>query len=318
VEACQGILERRVQAFIGLGGNFVRAIPETDLMEAAWQDLSLTVQIATKLNRSHLVHGKCAYLLPCRGRIEIDLQATGPQAVSMEDSTGCMHGSRGVAAPASPHLKSEIAIVAGIAAATLEARPAVCWTEWVNDYSLIRDEIAAVFPDIFHDFNARLWTPGGFRRPIPAASRQWQTPNGKANFVVPRGLDEDPDMPAQGNDVLRLMTLRSDDQFNTTIYSLDDRFRGIYGTRRVLLMNIVDIARLGFGAGDHVEVLTVAADQVQRRVKNLRITPYDIPAGCVAGYYPECNPLIPLWHCAEGSFVPAAKSIPVRLRASPR
>jgi molybdopterin-dependent oxidoreductase alpha subunit len=316
VETCKGVLKGSVQAFLGLGGNFVRAVPETGLVEAAWKDLSLTVQIATKLNRSHLIHGRCAYLLPCRGRIEIDLQATGPQAVSMEDSTGCMHGSRGVAAPASSHLRSEIAIVAGIAAATLEPNPTVRWAEWVNDYSLIRNEIAAVFPDIFHEFNERMWTPGGFRRPSPAAKREWKTPNRKANFIVPRSLDEDPDMPSHGSDVLRLMTLRSDDQFNTTIYSLDDRFRGIYGTRLVLLMNAVDIARLGFEPGDHVEASTVADDHVQRRVRNLRITPYDIPIGCVAGYYPECNPLIPLWHCAEGSFVPAAKSIPIRLRAS--
>jgi molybdopterin-dependent oxidoreductase alpha subunit len=314
VETCQGVLNRSVQAFLGLGGNFVRAIPETALMEDAWRDLSLTVQIATKLNRSHLIHGKSAYLLPCRGRIEIDEQATGAQAVSMEDSTGCMHGSRGVVQPASAHLRSEIAIVAGIAKATLDDNPALAWDRWCGNYALIRDEIAAIYPEIFHDFNARMYTPGGFRRPMPAAQRQWKTPNGKANFIVPRGLQEDPDMPVQSADVLRLMTMRSDDQFNTTVYSLNDRFRGVYGTRKVLLMNLIDIQRLGFSAGDEVVAITVAKDNVSRSVSQLRVTPYDIPEGCVAGYYPELNPLIPLWHHAEESQVPAAKSIPIILR----
>ena len=230
VEVCQGVLDRSVQAFVGLGGNFVRAVPETVLMEAAWSELALTVQIATKLNRSHLIHGKVAYLLPCRGRIEIDHQATGPQSVTMEDSTGCMHGSRGVMEPASPHLYSEPAIVAGIAKTLLPPNPHVDWDRWAGDYSLIREEIAAIYPEIFHDFNSRMWTPGGFRRPVAAAKREWKTPNGKANFKTPASFDEDPDMRAGDAGVLRLMTLRSDDQFNTTIYTLDDRFRGVYGT----------------------------------------------------------------------------------------
>lgn len=313
VEACKGVLNGSVAAFLGLGGNFVRAVPETGLIEAAWRHLALTVQIATKLNRTHLIHGRTAYLLPCRGRIEIDRQATGPQAVTMEDSTGCMHGSRGVAEPASPHLRSEQAILAGIAKALLAPNSHIDWDGWVGDYGLIRDEIAAIYPEIFHDFNARMWTPGGFRRPMPPAKREWKTPNGKANFKTPKGFDEDPDMHIADPQVLRLMTLRSDDQFNTTVYTLDDRFRGIYGTRRVLLLNPSDISRLGFSAGDRVTATTVANDDVPRSVGGLRVTPYDIPPGCAAGYYPECNPLIPLWHHAEGSFVPAAKSIPIRL-----
>jgi anaerobic selenocysteine-containing dehydrogenase len=271
------------------------------------------VQIATKLNRSHLIHGRVSYLLPCRGRIEIDEQETGPQAVTTEDSTGCMHGSRGVVAPASAQLFSEVAIVAGIAQATLTTGPQLEWQRWVADYGLIREEIAAIYPEIFHDFSARMWTPGGFRRPVPAAQRRWKTPNGKANFIVPREFEEDPDMRVSDARVLRLMTMRSDDQFNTTIYSLDDRFRGVFGTRRVLLMNDQDIAALGFRVGDHVTASTVASDGVPRAVTGLRLTSYDIPRGCVAGYFPECNPLIPLWHHAEGSFVPAAKSIPIRL-----
>ena len=313
VETCRGVIEGSVKAFIGLGGNFVRAVPETERVERAWGDLELTVQIATKLNRSHLIHGKVAYLLPCRGRIEIDRQSGGEQAVTMEDSTGCMHGSRGVVEPASPELRSETAIVAGIAKATVAEKSAIDWDAWVGNYALIRSEIAAIYPDIFHDFNARMWTPGGFRRPLPAAERKWKTPNGKANFIAPRSFDEDPDMVAGGKGVLRLMTLRSDDQFNTTIYTLDDRFRGVFGTRRVLFMNARDIERLGFKEGDHVSASSVARDGVARAVPGLRVTPYDIPAGCAAGYFPELNPLIPLWHHAAESQVPAAKCIPIVL-----
>ena len=280
-------------------------------------NLQLTVQIATKLNRSHLIHGKVAYLLPCRGRIEIDRQAGGPQAVTIEDSTGCIHGSRGVTEPASPRLLSEQAIVGGIAKA-LRPRAGIDWDRWIGDYGLIREEIAAVLPDIFHDFNQRMWTPGGFRRPMPAARREWKTPNGKANFKTPESFDEDPDVHVDEPDVLLLMTMRSDDQFNTTVYTLDDRFRGVFGTRRVILMNPADITRLAFEVGDIVTVSTVAHDQneVARSVAGLRVTSCDIPRGCAAGYYPECNPLIPLWHHATGSFVPAAKAIPVRLQAA--
>ena len=316
IGTCKGILDGSVTAFIGLGGNFVRAVPETDLIEAAWRRLSLTVQIATKLNRSHLVHGAVSYLLPCRGRIEIDQQHTGPQSVTMEDSTGCMHGSRGVVTAASAHLRSEPAIVAGIAKATLPHTPTIDWDRWVGDYSLIRREIAAIYPEIFHDFNQRMWTPGGFRRPVPAAQRIWKTPNNRANFIVPQGLAEDPDMRAADSTTLTLMTMRSDDQFNTTIYTLNDRFRGVTGTRKVLLMNGADIARLGLAVGEEVTASTVASDGIPRAVAGLRVTIYDIPVGCVAGYFPECNPLIPLWHHATGSEVPAAKSIPVRLHAA--
>ena len=314
VEACKGIINGTVSAFVGLGGNFVRAVPETTLMESAWTKLELTVQIATKLNRSHLIHGAVSYILPCRGRIEIDRQETGPQSVTMEDSTGCMHGSRGIAEPASEHLLSEPAIVAGIGRALLPTMSSIDWTGWVADYSVIRREIEAIYPEIFHDFNRRMWTPGGFRRPMPVGERVWKTPSAKANFITPRGFDEDPDMPLTDSGVLRLMTMRSDDQFNTTVYSLDDRFRGVYGTRQVLFMNWADIERLGLTVGERVSVTTVTNDGVPRSVAGLRVTAYDIPVGCAAGYYPECNPLLPLWHCAEDSFVPAAKWIPVRLR----
>ena len=313
VDACKGILAQTVRAFIGLGGNFVRATPETVLLEGAWNKLRLSVQISTKLNRSHLIHGEVSYILPCLGRIEIDRQATGEQAVSMEDSTGCMHGSRGVVEPAGNMLLSEPAIVAGIAKATLPLNSAVPWDEWVGDYSKIRDAIGETYPDIFHDFNARMWIPGGFRRPVPAAHREWKTESKRANFTVPETLLEDPDQrPLQGR-LLRLFTLRSDSQFNTTVYTDDDRFRGIYGSRRVLLMNPADMQRLGFEAGELVDAITPSEDGVSRRVDGLKLVAFDLPKQCVGGYYPECNPLIPLWHHAKGSMVPAAKSISIEL-----
>ena len=314
VEACEGMFNGSVHGFIGLGGNFLRAVPDTQRMEAAWRKLPLTVHVATKLNRSHLIHGHVSYLLPCLGRIEIDRQASGEQSVSIEDSTGFMHASRGVAEPAEASLRSEVAIIAAIAKATLEPNAKVPWNEWTGNYAAVRDAIEATWPDVFADFNGRFRQPGGFQRPIAARQRIWKTKNGKANFITPDGLDADPDVPAVDDDVLRLMTIRSDDQFNTTIYSLDDRFRGIYGTRKVVLMNILDIRRLGLNEGDTVTLTTAVDDGELREVVGLRVTPYDIPAGCAAGYYPECNPLLPLAHYAEESKVPAAKSIPVRLR----
>jgi molybdopterin-dependent oxidoreductase alpha subunit len=313
VEACEAILQKKVSAFVMLGGNFFRAIPDQDRIEPAWKDMALTVQIVTKLNRSVVIHGRQSYLLPCLGRIEIDRQAGGPQSVSVEDSTGCMHGSRGVAEPAAETLLSEVAIVAALAKQILPPNPKADWNAWTADYSKIRDAIAETFPDIFHDFNNRMWTPGGFPRPSGPRERKWKTENGKANFMAPDGFDEDPDMPSTAPDVLRLMTTRGDSQFNTTVYSLDDRFRGVFGTRRVLLMNSADMDRLGLPEGSFVTAVTDSSDGVHRSVGKLRVQPFDIPAGCIAGYFPELNSLIPLSHHAKGSKVPAAKSIPVRL-----
>ncbi len=313
VEACEAIIAGDVRAFIGLGGNFVRAIPERAAMEEAWRKLRLTVQIATKLNRSHVMHGDVAFLLPCLGRLETDLQASGPQSVAVEDSTACIHGSLGMAPPASAHLLSEPRIVAELAKSTVGDRGAIDWDTWVADYSKVRDAIAETYPADFHDFNARMFKPGGFHRNIAARRREWKTENKKANFITPRAsLAEDPDAPERGKDVLRLTTVRSNDQFNTTIYGYNDRFRGVDGTRMVIFMNPVDIERLGLMEGDEVSLKTDCDDR-DRIVEGFRVTPYDIPRGCVAGYYPECNPLIPLWHHAEGSKVPAAKSIPVRI-----
>jgi len=313
VEACEGIIVGTVRAFVSLGGNFVRAVPDRDAIEPAWRKLRLTVQIATKLNRSHLVHGEISYVLPCLGRIELDEQKTGRQPVTVEDSTGCIHGSLGLHPPASPHLLSEAAIVAGIARATLPAGRGPDWDAWVDDYALVRDAIAETYPDIFHDFNQRMWQPGGFHRPIAPRKREWKTKTGKANFITPDKLDEDPDVPHDAAGVLQLITIRSNDQFNTTVYGYNDRFRGIHGTRMVVLMNRADIARLGLSDGAVVSLCTAVGDGRRREVRGLRVTAYDIPEGCCAGYYPECNPLIPLWHHAKRSKVPAAKSIPVRV-----
>ena len=314
IEACEKMLEGEIEAFIGLGGNFVRAIPETEMMEAAWRNIPLSVEISTKLNRSHLIFGDEAYILPTLGRIETDRQATGRQAVSIEDSTAHIHGSKGVRRPISKDLRSEPWIVAAIAEATLPPGKAkVDWRAWVADYALVRDAIAATYPKDFFDFNERLFTPGGFPRKLAARERKWNTKSGKATFVVPAGLDEDPDEVKRG-DVLQLITLRSNDQFNTTIYGYDDRFRGIKGTRMVLLMNTRDIARFGLGEGQEVTLSAFTRDNVVREVTGLRVHEYSIPDGCVGAYYPECNPLIPLWHHAERSKVPAAKSVPVVIK----
>jgi anaerobic selenocysteine-containing dehydrogenase len=282
-------------------------------MEPAWRKLRLTVQILTKLNRSALIHGEVSFILPCLGRIEIDNQETGPQAVSTEDSTGCMHGSWGQTNPASEYLLSEPKIVAELAKATVPGKSKVPWDEWTGDYGKIRDAIAVTYPDIFHDFNKRMWTPGGFHRPLGARHRKWETKTGKANFIVPDSLEADIDVSPDRRDVLELITLRSNGQFNTTIYDYDDRFRGIYGSRMVILMNQKDIDRLGLHADGIVSLVTAVDDNIHREVRDFRVVPYNIPQGNIGGYYPECNPLIPLWHHAEKSKVPAAKAIPVRI-----
>jgi molybdopterin-dependent oxidoreductase alpha subunit len=313
VEACEGIIAGKVSAFLMLGGNFVRAIPERGKMEEAWRRLGLTVSISTKLNRSHLVHGETSYILPCLGRTEIDRQASGRQAVSVEDSTGFFHASRGFQRPASEALKSEPTIVAEIAMATLVSNPKVDWDGWVSDYGRIRDSIEMTYPENFSDFNRKMWQPEGFQREIPAREREWKTKTGKATIFCPQSLQEDSDMADDTGDILLMITLRSNDQFNTTIYGYDDRFRGIRGTRSVVLMNIKDVARLGLAESQEVTLATVSDDGVDRRLGGLTVVAYNIPEGCIGTYYPEANVLIPLWHHAKRSKVPAAKSVPVRV-----
>lgn len=311
VEVCKGVIEGSVDAFIGLGGNFLRAVPDHGPMERHWGDMRLTVQVATKLNRGHLFNGKVGYLLPCLGRIEKDRQASGEQIVTVEDSTAFIHKSKALSEPASTDLLAEPRIVAEIAKATLPFNAKVPWDAWVGDYSLVRDAIARTYPEQFSDFNMRMNDPKGFRRPVAASQREWKTKTGKANFVLPPALHASFDT-GDDADVLRLMTLRSNDQFNTTVYGYDDRFRGISGTRDVILLNAADMTRFGIAEGSFVTLETVAKDGVQRRLGGLRATAYNLPAGSCAGYYPECNVLIPVWQHAEGSKVPAAKSVPVR------
>jgi molybdopterin-dependent oxidoreductase alpha subunit len=314
VESCEAILAGKVRAFLMFGGNFVRAIPEHGLMEPAWRNIHLTVNVATKLNRSHLVHGKISYILPVKSRIEVDRQGGVAQALSVEDTSSCVHGSRGVRFPASKHLLSEVEVLIRIAKATLPPNPKVTWDAWLADYSRIRASIAETYPEIFHDYETRMREPGGFHRPMPVRERIWKTPSGRAEFITPTRLEGDPKTYSDDKDVFRLMTLRSNDQFNTTVYGYDDRFRGINGTRMIVFMNQSDIDRLGLAEGATVTLATSTTDGVKRELHGLRVTPYSIPPGCLGAYYPEANVLLPLWHHAEGSHTPAAKSIPVTVR----
>jgi len=318
VATCEGIIAGRVRGFVGLGGNFARAAPDTGALEPAFRRLELTVHVATKLNRSHLLPGRRAYLLPCLGRSEIDRQASGAQTVSVEDSTGCIHASEGQVEPIADTLMSEPAIVAGLAQACVADRADVPWAQWAGDYREVRAAIERTWPTVFADYEQRMRRPGGFPRPNPARERRWETDTGRANFIVPPRLSAvaagTEDMP----DVLQLLTLRSNDQFNTTVYGYEDRFRGIVGTRQVVLLNRMDMQRMGLADGDEVELETALEDGRPRRAGGLRAAEYDVPPGCCAGYYPELNVLIPVSHHARHSGVPAAKSVPVRVHPAGR
>jgi molybdopterin-dependent oxidoreductase alpha subunit len=312
VEACEGILSGEVHGFVGLGGNFVRAIPDTGPMETAWRQLRLSVQIATKLNRSHLVPGEVTYLLPCLSRIERDVQESGPQTVTMEDSTSVIHPSFGDVVPTSDKLLAEASIVAGLAEATLAPNPKLDWTAWTADYAKIRNAIAETYPQWFKDFDTRMNKPGGFYRPNKARKRDFSdTTTKRANFFAPTQLSATGFADQSG--LFRLMTLRSNDQFNTTVYGYDDRLRDVAGTRDIVFMNPVDIAHHGLVDGEVIGLSTQADDGIAREKQGLRVFAYDIPQGCLGAYYPECNVLIPLSHYAEESKVPAGKSVPVRI-----
>jgi molybdopterin-dependent oxidoreductase alpha subunit len=313
VEVCKSVMSGETRAFVALGGNFIRAAPDTVPLEAAWRKLRLTVQIATKLNRSHLIHGEIAYLLPCLGRIEIDQQAGGPQAVSIESSVAHFHGSYGRVKPASEELLSEPAIVAGMAKATL-GETTVPWDDWVADYSKVRDAIERTYPETFRDFNARMFRPGGIPRPVPARERKWVTPNGKANFITPDRLF--PDFGIETGKALNLATLRSNDQFNTTIYGYSDSFRGVEGTRKVVFMNPADIQRLGLADGQSVDLTTAIEPETVRRITGFRVVNYGIPEGCCAAYFPESNPLFPVDHHDPKAKTPSYKLLPVLVTPS--
>ncbi|MEM6314592.1 MAG: FdhF/YdeP family oxidoreductase, partial [Planctomycetota bacterium] len=308
VGAINAMSAGRARVFIGMGGNFADATPDSPRTHAALARCDLTVHVSTKLNRSHTVVGKCALILPCLGRTERDVQASGPQRVTVEDSMSMVHASQGKNAPASPHLRSEPAIVAGIARATFDADD-IPWHEMAGNYDLIRTKLAETLPEVFHDYNARIAEPGGFYLGNTARDQRWATASGKAVFTT----HAIPDLtlpPGQ----LRLMTMRSHDQYNTTVYGNDDRYRGIKGKRRVLFLNPDDLAERGLGAGDIVQIESHFDDGVAREVSGFEVVPYDLPRGCAAGYFPELNPLVSVDSFAERSRTPTSKLIPITVR----
>lgn len=311
VESIQAMLDGEAEVFIGLGGNFAASTPDTEATARALRRCALTVHVSTKFNRSHVVHGRQALVLPCLGRTELDLQQGRPQAITVEDSMSMVHRSVGRNPPASPHLKSEPAIVAGIAQATLP-NSRVKWDWLVQDHDRIRDLIAQVFDD-FAGFNQRVAVPGGFRLPNTAAERRWNTATQRANFFVHPLHDRAPEGGQQAT--LTLTTIRSHDQYNTTVYGFHDRYRGVHGERRVLFIHPDDIAALGLEAGTVVDLTSVHGDE-RRSVSGFRLVPYDIPRGCVAAYYPETNPLVPLSSVAEGAGTPTSKAVPVLVTRS--
>lgn len=311
VAACEGLLDGSVDAMISLGGNLVRALPDRERIEAAWSRLKLTVSVATKLNRTHLVPGDSAWILPCLGRLERNVVDGVEQAVSVEDTFSHIHGSVGRAAPVSDQLLSETAIVCGLAAATLPPNHRMPWHRWAADHAAVRALIEQCWPDDFHDYEARLFQPGGFYRGNPARERIWKTDSGRALLTVPSGLSALGGEP--GGDVLTLITLRSNDQFNTTVYGFRDRLRGLAGSRWIALLAPAEIARRGLSEGQRVHLVSAFDDGAERRVHDLEVRAFDLPAGCIAGYFPELNPLVPLGLHDERSQTPAYKGAPVRI-----
>ena len=310
VESIEAMLAGTAKVFIGMGGNFIHAVPDTEIAYRAMRGLELTVGIATKLNRGHLVHGKEALILPVVARSEWIHTPLGEQFVTIEDAMSNVTASRGVLEPVSEHVLPEVEIVCRMAMATLPDSK-VDWAACMHDYNHVRELIAAVYPGIYADFNERIQAPRGFHLDIPPRRREWPTPNGKANILVLPGLEvndlvEDPTM-------LRLATVRSHDQYNTTIYSYNDRYRGVYNDRMILFMNLEDRVARGIGKEEQVSLETISSDGVCRRVDGLTVLDYPMPRGAIAGYYPELNPLLPLDYFDRISGTPAAKSIPVRV-----
>ncbi|MFI8338081.1 FdhF/YdeP family oxidoreductase [Pseudomonas taetrolens] len=311
VQAMQAMIAGDSKALFCLGGNFAVALPDPAQCFPAMNQLDLSVHIGTKLNRTHLLVSKETYLFPCLGRTELDIQNGMRQSITVEDSMSMVHASAGKLMPASEFLRSEPAIVAGMATATLPDSK-VPWLELAADYDKIRDLIEKTVPG-FEAFNERIRVPGGFRMPLPATERIWMTPSGKAEFFVFPGLHEDKEV--DGEDVLRLITLRSHDQYNTTIYALDDRYRGVFGRRDVLFMNPADLESRGLAHGDLVDIETVTQGRKMRYEKITAIE-YKISAGSVGAYYPEANQLVPLDYIDVDSGTPSYKSVPVRVMRS--
>jgi molybdopterin-dependent oxidoreductase alpha subunit len=311
VRAIRALRDGDAKVFFAMGGNFVSASPDTDVTEAAMRRARLTVHVSTKLNRSHVVTGARALILPTLGRTEKDLQASGGQFVTVEDSMGMVHASRGGLAPASAHLLSEPAIVSRLARAVFGPQSRVPWADFEADYSLIRDRIGRVVPG-FEDFNAKVARPGGFTLPHgPRDTRSFPTSTGLANFTA-----APVEYPAVPEGRLLLQTLRSHDQYNTTIYGLDDRYRGIKGGRRVIMIHPDDGASHGLADGAYADLVSEWSDGTERRADGFRVVHYPTTRGCAAAYYPETNVLVPLDHTADTSNTPASKSVVIRLEAA--
>lgn len=305
VDAIEAMKAGQVKLFMGLGGNFISATPDTLHVAKGMRTCQLTIHVSTKLNRSHLIHGAQALILPCLGRTDIDRQKSGEQFVSVENSMGIVHSSEGVIEPPSEHLRSEVDIVAEIAHHSLPDTD-IRWLHYRDNYDLIRDDVEKVIPG-FEDYNERVRQGAGFYLPNTAREGTFATPSGKAQFTVHQ-LPE----PSLGDHEFLMMTIRSHDQYNTTIYGLDDRYRGIYNERRVVLMNERDMERKGFKKGDVVDIVHDDGKEL-REAPAFIVVPYDIPCGCVATYFPETNVLVPLQHRDKRSKTPASKKIPVNL-----
>ena len=311
VDALKGIeaMQRgEIKFWMGMGGNLVAAISDSQLAEAAFRGTEMTVQVSTKLNRSHAVVGDEALILPTMGRTEIDVQATGPQFVSVEDTVCSVHGSHGQVPPVAPGLLSEVAIVCELAKATLGDRVPVAWQAMRDDYDVIREHISHVVPG-FDDYSRRAGSKEGFVLPNgPRDSRTFATKTGKAMITV-----NELEHVERPEGTLLLQTLRAHDQYNTTIYSLNDRYRGIKKGRHVVFVNPDDLDELGFTDGDKVDITTVWDDDVERVLRDYRVVAYPSARGCAAAYFPEANVLVPLDSAAKGSNTPVSKAVPVRL-----
>lgn len=306
VHAIKAMHKEKNKVFIGLGGNFADAAPDTKMTYEALQSCDLTVHISTHLNKSHLICGKEALILPCLGRTELDIQQHGVQSVTVEDSMSMVHSSKGRNTPITRDLKSEPAIIAGIADATL-GNEKVDFLDLISDYSKIREKIEEVLPD-FVSYNESIKNPGGFELYNSAKDRVWETASKKANFIV----NETPDLNLEENH-LSLMTMRSHDQFNTTVYDTNDRYRGIENKRRIVFLNEIDIKNLGFKNGDLVNIQSHSKDKIKREVFNFEIVSYDIKQGCAAAYFPEATPLVSINHFDKKSFTPSYKFINITL-----
>ena len=309
VASIQAMHEGRAKVFFALGGNFLSATPDTEYTATALQRCRLTAHVSTKLNRAHLITGEQALILPCLGRTETDIQATGPQFVTTENSMAVVQASRGFLTPASEHLLSEPAIVVRLAQATLGKRSTVDWEGMLSDYDQTRTHIERVIPD-FEKYNERVRRPGGFYLPSAPRERVFRTKSGKAEFTV-HPLPRHDLAPGQ----FLMMTIRSHDQFNTSVYGLDDRYRGVYDGRRVVFLNPEDILQAELRAGDVVD-LTSHFEGEERMARNFTIVSYDIPRGCAATYFPEANVLVPVRSVAEKSNTPVSKSVVISVRRS--